>query len=231
MITVWIYDKDYVPLQRIQDYSSSFVVPSNGRYIRCSVTTAMANTATITRGSTPLPYTPYRTPITTPIYLPSPLMADEQLKSDRTKNVKWGKYVLTGYEHYEKNDSDSSKSLYYTDFYTTTVQAFCSHLVKNDNYEAGTFTFSPIYKVMYLNFGLAFMESIGGNYLQALVNYIRAQYNAGTPITIYYTLIEPKSEIIDAPQIPTFRGTNIISIDTEVQPANMEITYKSGGKV
>lgn len=37
-------------------------------------------------------------------------------------------------------------------------------------------------------------------------------------------------ESVSLPKIPTFNGTAIISTDTEVEPSNMEIAYKSGGK-
>ena len=37
-------------------------------------------------------------------------------------------------------------------------------------------------------------------------------------------------ESVPLPKIPTFNGTAIISTDTEVEPSNMEIAYKSGGK-
>lgn len=37
-------------------------------------------------------------------------------------------------------------------------------------------------------------------------------------------------ESVSLPKIPTFSGTAIVSTDTEVEPSDMEITYKSGGK-
>lgn len=35
------------------------------------------------------------------------------------------------------------------------------------------------------------------------------------------------SESVSLPKIPTLRGTTVITTDTEIQPSNMEITYKS----
>lgn len=46
------------------------------------------------------------------------------------------------------------------------------------------------------------------------------------PITAYYVLAEPTTEKLALPKIPTFNGTTIISTDTEVEPSDIEITYK-----
>ncbi len=35
------------------------------------------------------------------------------------------------------------------------------------------------------------------------------------------------SESVSLPKIPTLSGTTIVEIDTEIQPENIEITYKS----
>lgn len=47
------------------------------------------------------------------------------------------------------------------------------------------------------------------------------------PITAYYVLAEPTTENLALPKIPTFNGTTIITTDTEVEPSDIEITYKS----
>lgn len=44
--------------------------------------------------------------------------------------------------------------------------------------------------------------------------------------TIYYPLKTPIEETIELPNIPTFKGTTIIDVDTEVSPDAIEITYK-----
>ena len=41
----------------------------------------------------------------------------------------------------------------------------------------------------------------------------------------YYVLATPTEEIIELPNIPTNKGTNIIEIDTTITPSNMEVTY------
>lgn len=46
-------------------------------------------------------------------------------------------------------------------------------------------------------------------------------------IIMYYVLRTPTEETILLPNIPTIKGTTIFEIDTEIQPSNMYIKYKS----
>ena len=39
-------------------------------------------------------------------------------------------------------------------------------------------------------------------------------------------LTTPKEETIELPNIPTIKGTNIIEVDTNIQPSNVEVVYK-----
>ena len=50
------------------------------------------------------------------------------------------------------------------------------------------------------------------------------------PFMVYYPLAEPTEETIELPNIPTFKGTSIISADTTIQPSNAEIEYYSNTK-
>ena len=43
---------------------------------------------------------------------------------------------------------------------------------------------------------------------------------------IVYPLATPIEETIELPEILTNEGTNILSVDTKIQPSNMEVTYK-----
>lgn len=44
--------------------------------------------------------------------------------------------------------------------------------------------------------------------------------------TIFYPLATPIEESIVLPKIQTIKGTNIIDVETEIKPSNVEITYK-----
>lgn len=69
--------------------------------------------------------------------------------------------------------------------------------------------------------------------------YLAQQYAAGTPVTVWYVLAEPETAIVNEPlckigdyadelhstiPIPTARGANTLTVDTELQPSSMTIT-------
>ena len=54
----------------------------------------------------------------------------------------------------------------------------------------------------------------------AINNYIKEK-----AMDVVYVLDTPTEEIIDLPNIPTHKGTNIIEIDTDILPSNMEVEY------
>ena len=52
------------------------------------------------------------------------------------------------------------------------------------------------------------------------------QYNAGTPVTVYYTgLLTPTEESIVLPDVLLNSGTNIFDTDTTLKPSNVELEY------
>ena len=58
-------------------------------------------------------------------------------------------------------------------------------------------------------------------------NYAEEQYNNGTPVIFYYAVADglETKEIIELPNIPTFKGTTVIDSNAEVIPSNAEIEY------
>lgn len=56
--------------------------------------------------------------------------------------------------------------------------------------------------------------------------YLKEQYDAGTPVTVYYALAESRTENLTLPQLHTLNGMTIITTDTEIKPSDIEITYK-----
>lgn len=46
--------------------------------------------------------------------------------------------------------------------------------------------------------------------------------------SIYYPLATPTEETIELPNIPTFKGTTILSVDTNIQPSSVEVLYLKG---
>ena len=74
--------------------------------------------------------------------------------------------------------------------------------------------------------------------------YLASQYANGTPVTIWYVLAEPETAIVNEPlakigdyadelsstdaavTIPTAKGQNTLTVDTDLQPSEMTITYR-----
>lgn len=73
--------------------------------------------------------------------------------------------------------------------------------------------------------------------------FLAAQYAAGTPVTVWYVLEEPTTGIVNEPlakigdyadelsstdagvAIPTVKGDNTLTVETDLQPSEMTITY------
>lgn len=51
------------------------------------------------------------------------------------------------------------------------------------------------------------------------------QYNSGTPVIIYGTLLTPIEESVELPEISTVKGTNIVDVQTEIQPTALSVEY------
>ena len=79
-------------------------------------------------------------------------------------------------------------------------------------------------------------------------SYLSQQYAAGTPVVIWYVLAEPETAIVNEPlakigdyadelsstdagvTITTTEGQNTLTVDTDLQPSEMTITYKKEGQ-
>lgn len=91
----------------------------------------------------------------------------------------------------------------------------------------------------YLNF-----DYDGINNVTNFKQWLASQYAAGTPVTIWYVLETPTTGIVNEPlakigdyadelhsedagvTIPTVRGSNTLTVDTNLQPSSMTITYR-----
>lgn len=188
----------------------------------------------IETGSTATEYEPYVEPITTPLYLDKPLYkigdySDSRGMTEEVRAVK--ELVLTGTENY-KILSESNAYGIITFFieqthFTPTDLPFgwCSHFPEsNETYQT----------VKNESFGLINKDRIyirvSNNRIKTkeeLAQWIKDQYEAGTPVKVYYVLAEPETETVELPEIPTLDGTTVIDVETEVEPSNVYLKYKS----
>lgn len=188
-------------------------------------------------------------PITTSIYLNEPLrkISDYADVLDFERGVverKIKKVVFDGSEEFKNQnsiyDSEIKTMLCNTEFIDALEGNYIlsSHFTKiynAQNAQAKPGTFSKNLLEKYKNYTYYNISNKELNVVQsdstitkvsAFRSYLSKQYDAGTPVTVYYALADPTTEPISIPKIPTFDGTTVISTDTEIQPSNMEITYK-----
>lgn len=193
-------------------------------------------------------YEPYQEPITTNIYLDEPLrkiaIYNDYIDFENSKvvrNVAESKFLSS----YLQGLSSSSSN--------TVLQALVSPSSPFGKAKTGAFDYSrkgynSVGKVGHWNstgsgvwwtnntqgntttfFRISVSLLTTGGYentLSGAKKWIDAQNNVN-PIIITYILEKATSKIIDLPQLPTFKGTTIYSIDTSIQPSNMEVTYYS----
>lgn len=243
------YDESKSFIKGFSKYEKETTVPTNAKYMRCTVSALLLDKTMLNVGSTPLPYEPYgyKIPISVngteyPIYLG---------QVETTRRIK--KLVLTGEEIFFKNSSSSTDCLYYAqrmDILTGSVARtplFCNELPAKTEppiSDIGMNT-NNSFSIVYFNFGADVMNAQpSGNTADGLKEYLAAQYAAGTPVTVWYVLAEPETAVVNEPihkignyadtitmaqagvAIPTFDGDNIISFGTTVHPSAMSATFK-----
>lgn len=182
-------------------------------------------------GSESTPYEPYHEPVTTNIYLDEPLrkIGDYADVIDFERGVaerKINKIVFDGTEDFRAHST--LKGWFQLPDNTVLVGrlACCTHFYytysANSMPEGSFTTVNPIG-----NTGRYVFNMSDETTLDDFKIFLASEYAKGTPVTVYYALAESTTEPISIPSIPTFDGTTIITTDTEIQPSNMEITYKA----
>lgn len=178
--------------------------------------------AMLNEGDKKFPYESYHEPITTPIYLPTPLYSGEVLRSDGSREVKWGVVDLgsMSYGYYnglfyftipdkkESKTNDIISLLICEKYIVTTTHSSMSC----NNYEIYEYTGSDKKRVVIRN----------DDY-----NNTKTFKEAMKGVMLYYELEDLKTETFTAPQIPTLNGTTIIDVDTVVKPTEMHVKCKS----
>ena len=209
-----------IPTQRTITFSigSDAVYFSIQIYTNYDYSNIMLNT-----GSTPLPYSPYNR-ATTPIYLG---------EVPTTRRIR--KLVLDGTEEWRSQYGGYTLS--------TDTKVSGRDTVLSTHY-IPSLTASD--KTIYLN-STNVIIIFDSDYptLKDFKAYLAAQYAAGTPVTIWYVLAEPKTGIVNEPlrkigdyvdtlsmeqagvQIPTLHGNTVIDVETTLKPSEMSLTYKT----
>lgn len=186
-------------------------------------------------GSTALPYEPYGwaekitcAGQTTPVYLG---------EVPTVRRIK--KLVLDGTEAWSAYASIAD--CYRLDIRTApgvTGNGICSHYAKVES----TAQLTDETFVQGQNF--SYFKDVSAQNLDGWKSYLAQQYTAGTPVTIWYVLSTPTTGIVNEPlckigdyadelsstdagvAIPTVKGNNTLTVETDLQPSEMSITYR-----
>lgn len=170
--------------------------------------------------------------VTTPVYVGSePLhkIGDYADYVDYARKVvvrRIKKLVLTGTEDYDWRKSSARNYSWYVQPSTIgTIEYtpfYCSHGETVTN--ASDYVYGKVYCDNTINLGI-FDSSI--NSTINLNNSLAQWYANGTPVTVWCVLAEPKEEPLEnLLPIQTIKGTNILTVDTTVQPSEMYIKGK-----
>ena len=245
------------------EYKKSVTIKSetNASYIRFSYFTSSdpryadriddLSKIQLEAGSVATTYEPYREPITTPIYyLSEPLrkLGDytdtiEYVGNGQAKIIRNIKSLtLTGTENW-KFQSVNDYGIY--NFYINTESgrggglAICNNFITQTTLIADTQTIGILLSIsdnrntqLYLR-----VDNTIATDVDTLKSWLAAKYNSGSPVIVEYVLNTPTEEIIEVPQIPTFRNTPTIkgimtslSVDTTIKPSATNVSFRSTNK-
>lgn len=223
------------------DSIRTFTTLAGTKKVRISVTSSLTE-YTITNpmlnlGSTALPYEPFGwaekitcAGQTTPVYLG---------QVSTVRRVK--KLVLTGEEAFS---TPYGNSVFYVSSSGIGIAAhiiyeiLCTHFTRSET----NFVTQMADKNVLLSSTSLYIRMDAATTVSDFKSYLAAQYAAGTPVTIWYVLAEPTTGIVNEPlckigdycdelnsadasvSIPTVKGDNTLTVDTDLQPSEMTIT-------
>lgn len=173
-------------------------------------------------------YEPYVNPNTTNIYLNEPL----RKVGDYADYIDFetGKVVRNIGSH----NFDGSESWVLTGDTSTNYQGFAV-ASKNYNVKIGTFACmsdrfpysstnkANICQIKNGSYGMRIIAS--SDIVPNLTTSEFEQWLSNNNTMILYPLETPTEETIELPTIPTHKGTNIITVDTDIKPSKMEMVY------
>ena len=192
------------------------------------------NTLQLELGSTATEYESYHEPIKTPIFLDKPIhkigdYADTLCYAEQKVERVIKELILTGEENWILPAQSTFRLVVNGYLRELKEICLCTHYKTTLNVKShealGDKNFSFL------------VSSSGNNYCYfkdgaipdgaAWTAYLKEQYAAGTPVKIYYVLATPESESVELPKIPTLNGATVIDVDTEIEPSNVYLKYKS----
>lgn len=173
-------------------------------------------------------YEPYFEPTTTNIYLTEPLrkVGDyaDYIDYKNKKVVRKTKQTeLTGDESFTLLGVGTSSARAYTvlsDKESTLNLGLCSHFKKAERVD-DTPT-SCDFKGTYFRVNVS---ELNISTVSEWNEYLKTKYDNGTPVEIVYLLATPTEETVSIPEISTADGTNIVAVETTIEPSELRVGY------
>ena len=213
----------------------TFTLPSEC-YIRISVRITDANVM-LNTGSTALPYEPYgwKIPLTcagqtTPVYLG---------EVETVRKIK--KYEITGNENVTAYTGYGAENCFFvTASGLASGVGMCNFYKKAGGLSAWINTDNSFM----IADNTARIHDSRFEEAEEFKSWLAEQYAAGTPVTVWYVLANEQTGIVNEPlckigdyadelnsedagvTIPTIKGSNTLTVDTDLQPSEMAITFK-----
>lgn len=171
-------------------------------------------------------YEPYVEPIETHIFLDSPLYkigdyADTLCYAEQKVERYIKELILTGEEEWFEYSLADTYRISLSGNTGITAHGLSTHfkcVATTSELVHGSFvsgTNSSYFK--YENSSLSDFKS-----------YLTEQYAAGTPVKVWYVLATPETESVELPEVPTFNGTTVLDVNTEVKPSEVYVKYSTG---
>lgn len=181
-------------------------------------------------------YTPYVEPIITNIYLDEPLrkLGDyaDTIDFERDRVIrKIGSYTYTGLEEgwFKNATTNEGYGAYRCEGAFTPLIGAPADTAYMTHFDYVTKGATADFLPGEFRFAYGGSQAIGSSrvYMATLETTLDdfIAWVSKTKPTIYYP-IEDKIEAISLPNIPTFRGTTILEVNTDMQPSKMDVIYK-----
>lgn len=196
----------------------------------------------IEKGTSATSYEPYQEPITTTIYLDEPLrkIGDyaDYIDFENGKVVRNIKRVYANnkisYRYDMANGAVFNGEWAVFQFNVAlkdTSLAYSNTFKQHNSYAKADYVFWLQTGKTYLSFNLK-KTDIGAtsDNTNTEIQTLGRAYVVNNPI-YFDIIVEPTEETIELPNIPTFKGTTIIEVDTTINPSNMDVEYWGKGKL
>ena len=214
-------------------FGKNINVPADKEIIRIDIYTVVgtdgANTDNLKmwniqleEGKTATEYEAYVEPITTNIYLKEPLRKvgedTDYIDFEKKRVIRkiYEQQILSTLTWVGYNISAvHNEAFKYKGIDTTLLTSNCGKSAQRQ-YKFSNANLNRI-EIYYDWFGVEDVEGVKTKLAEMETN--------RKPFTVYYPSNEIPEEEIELPNIPTFKGTTIIEVDTNILPSNMEVKY------